>query len=106
MNNTAYNSNDRNYFFSQLEALRTTSKREMQDKRYSASVSRAIIPLLMYVGDLKELDIKTLSRMGNMGTDVAKMVYRLLQGESIDSIISPISKKSGVSLAGKVGWTS
>ncbi len=75
----------------------------LEDRRYSICVSRAIPSLLGYDGNLLELDVDSLSEMGNMGKDAAKLVHRVLQGESVESVFGDPNKK-GDGLAGKIRW--
>lgn len=92
----------RNDLISAIERLRR-GLAGLEDGRYSMCVSRAIPSLLGYDGNLLELDVDRLSKMGNMGKDAARLVHRVLQGETVEAIFGDPNKK-GEGLAGEIRW--
>ena len=96
--NAAYSEKNRDYLLGQVYELSRVSAK-LSDKYRFMGISRAIPKLTEYSRDLKALDVDELSKMGNMGKDAAKLVHRVLQGESVEAIFGD-PKGEGAGLAG------
>jgi len=88
----------RDYLLGQVYELSRVSAK-LSDKYRFMGISRAIPRLTECSGDLKALDVNELSKMGNMGRDAARLVHRVLQGETVEAIFGDPDKK-GDGLAG------